>query len=221
MAYFPVVGLLLGIILVISNKILSRYIPYPLTDILLLILLVFLTGGLHLDGLADSIDALAGSRDREEALRIMKDGRIGAIGSLSLVLLLMTKYLSLTALDRGIKDQAIMLMPVIGRWAMVPAAYLGTYARREEGIGKAFVDNVGMREFILATVTAILLVLFFFKIKGIYIIIASILVFIGIFYYLKRRISGMTGDTLGAICELLEVSFLLFVIIFYPEGKGE
>lgn len=208
-------------ILVISNKVMSKFMPHNLSDILLLALLVLLTGGLHLDGLADSIDAAAGSWDKEEALRIMKDGRIGAIGAVSLVLLLMTKYLSLSALNPDIKNQALLVMPVMGRWVMVPAAYLGDYARREGGIGKGFIDRAGMRELILATTIAILSILFFFKIKGISILLASIFVFILIFNYFRRRFGGMTGDTLGAMCELMEASFLIFVVIAYSAERGQ
>lgn len=220
MAYFPIVGLALGMILVVSNKVLSRYMFYNLSDILLLVLLVFLTGGLHLDGLADSMDAVAGSWDKEEALKIMKEGRIGAIGAVSLFLLLMTKYLSLTALNSDIKNQAILAMPIIGRWIMVPAAYFSSYARREGGIGRSFVEQVGRRELILATMITISLILFFFKIKGIFILLASILIFILIFNYLKRRLGGMTGDTLGAICELMEAAFLILTVIAYSQGEG-
>lgn len=221
MAWFPIVGLFLGMILVVSNKILSRYMPHNLSDILLLALLVLLTGGLHLDGLADSMDAVAGSWDKDEALKIMKQGRIGAIGAVSVILLLMTKYLSVSALNPDIKNQAILTMPVIGRWMMVPASYLSTYARREGGIGKGFIDKVGRREIIFSTMIAILLILFFLKIKGIFILLASIFVFILIFNYFKRKFGGMTGDTLGAIGELMETFFLIFVVIAYPAGRGQ
>lgn len=218
MAYFPIVGLLLGLFLGLSNNILSRYLPHNLTDILLLVLLISLTGGLHLDGLADSMDAVAGSWDREEALKIMKEGRIGAIGAVSLILLLMVKYQALRTLLPDIKNQAILLMPIVGRWAMVPAAYIGGYARKEGGTGKAFVDAVGGRELAAATMTTFLLILFFLKINGIYIMLTLFLVFILVFSYLKKRLGGMTGDTLGAICEIIEVSFLVAVTIFSSRG---
>lgn len=218
MAYFPIVGLALGMILVVSNKVLSRYMSYNLSDILLLVLLVFLTGGLHLDGLADSMDAVAGSWNKEEALKIMKEGRIGAIGAVSLILLLIVKYQALRALPPDIKNQAILLMPIVGRWTMVHAAYIGGYARKEGGIGKAFVDSVGGRELLAATMATILLVLFFLKINGMYIMPLLVLVLTITFSYLKRRLGGMTGDTLGALCEIMEASFLVAITIFYPRG---
>ena len=101
---------------------------------------------------------------------------------------------------------------------MVPAAYLGSYARREGGIGKGFIELVGRRELIIATTITILLVLFFFRIRGMYILIGTIFVSMLIFRYLSRKFGGMTGDTLGAIGELIEAFFLISVVVAYPAG---
>jgi len=116
MGLFPAVGLLLGLGLVLCNGLLALLLPRAVVDALLLVLLIWSSGALHLDGVADTLDGLAGGRDRESSLRIMKDSRIGAIGAVGLVLVVLLKYLSLNSLPLELKGAALILMPATGRW---------------------------------------------------------------------------------------------------------
>ena len=117
--------------LVVVNWALSALIPRPVLDCLLVLILIAATGGLHLDGIADLIDGLAGGRNREGVLRIMKDSRVGAMGAVGLVMVLLLKYLSLYNIPLAMKSAALIFMPAAGRWIQVVlAAYLSLRSPR-------------------------------------------------------------------------------------------
>ena len=146
MFWFPWVGALLGLIFWGAWAGLQKILPAPAAAALLLALTVWVTGGLHLDGLADTADGLGGGRTPEEALRIMKDSRVGAFGVISLILALVLKFslfLSLATQTRG--AGVLLLFPVISRWSMVLLAYLSPYARAEGGLGQAMTLGVSPR----------------------------------------------------------------------------
>ena len=133
MGLFPAVGLLLGLLLVIFNALLAPLLPRAVLDCLLLLMLILATGALHLDGVADLIDGLAGSRDRQRSLQIMKDSRVGAMGVVGLVMVLLLKYLCLYHVPLAHKSAALLLMPTAGRWCQVFLANCSTYIRSEGG----------------------------------------------------------------------------------------
>ncbi|MBI4753090.1 adenosylcobinamide-GDP ribazoletransferase [Candidatus Desantisbacteria bacterium] len=130
-AFFPVIGCVLGCILIVANIFLSRVLFLsPLTvNLLLIIILIWLTGGLHLDGLADTIDGLSGAKEKEKILSIMRDSCVGVMGVLSLICLLGMKVCFLGEIQPEFKNQALLLMPLMGRWGIVIACCLGPYAR--------------------------------------------------------------------------------------------
>lgn len=215
MGLFPAVGLLLGLALVLCNGLLAPLIPRAVLDCLLLLLLIFATGALHLDGVADMIDGLAGSRDRETSLRIMKDSRVGAMGVVGLVMLLLLKYLCLYHIPLEQKNAALLLMPTAGRWCQVFLSRCSTYIRSEGGTGSVFVVHVGNAELLRASLTILLtaLVLFFFKgllLVGLLLLFAALLM-----HYFERRLGGVTGDVLGAATEMTEVFSLLLILVLY------
>ena len=212
MGWFPAIGLLLGLLLVICNWVLTDLLPRAVLDCLLLLLLIYATGALHLDGLADLADGLAGGRDREATLRIMKDSRVGAIGAVALIMVLLLKYLSLYHLPLAQKNAALLIMPAAGRWCQVFLAHCSTYLRPEGGTGAVFVDQVGRRQLLRASLI-LLLALALFSFKGL--LLAGLLLLIAALqlHYFERRLGGVTGDVLGASAELVEVIFLLFLLL--------
>ena len=138
-------GAILGLIFLGAWSILLKVLPHPAAAALLLCLTVWITGGLHLDGLADTVDGLGGGQDPEARRRIMKDSRVGAFGVLALILILLLKFaFLLAAADRGWRGQ-IILYPVLSRWGMVYLAYLSDYARPEGGLGQAMTTGVSPR----------------------------------------------------------------------------
>ncbi len=215
MALFPAVGLMIGLGLVVVNWILAPFIPRPVLDCLLILILIATTGGLHLDGIADLVDGLAGGKDRAGVLRIMKDSRVGAMGVVALIMILLLKYLSLYHIALPMKSAALIFMPAAGRWIQVVLASFLQYVRPEGGTGSAFVNHVGEREMIIATGTLILASVILFGMKGFFIILLVGLATMGLMRYFQTRLGGVTGDVLGASTEVMEVIALLLVLAAY------
>jgi adenosylcobinamide-GDP ribazoletransferase len=212
MAFFPLVGLALGGLLVICDAGLAHLLPRTVGDALLLAVLALASGALHLDGLADLCDGVGGGRDRESALRIMKDSCIGAFGAVGLVLLLLVKYLALVSLPVAIKPAALLLMPVAGRWAPVWLAVTVPYLRGPEGTGAAFANHAGGRELMLASVTLLAVAAGLFRLEGVALAAGLALAVPGFGLWIRRRLGGVTGDVLGASVELMELLALLMVL---------
>jgi len=218
MAFFPAVGLVLGLGLVVLDWTLDAFIPRPVLDCLLVLFLILASGALHLDGIADLIDGLAGGKDRAGVLRIMKDSHVGAIGVVGLVMVLLLKYLSLFNVPPDVKSAALILTPAAGRWVQVVLAAYCRYLRPEGGTAAVFVDRVGEREVLIASGTLIAAALVLFGAKGIFIVFLFGLSAMLLQRYFQKRLGGVTGDVLGAATEVVEVLALLFILALFPIG---
>lgn len=212
MAFFPIVGFLLGSCLFVTNWLLTPFLPRPLVDLILLLVLAILTGGLHLDGFADTVDGLAGGASREEVLKIMQDGRVGAFAVVALIFLLGIKFLALDHLPVGIKGQALILTPVIGRWAMVLSATVSKSARSEGGLGKPYLEPQRPMTFFIASAICFLIALVLLWWKGPLLMVAVGFFVLVVLASVQRRIGGITGDVLGAINEMSEVLALVLIV---------
>jgi len=213
MLYFPLVGLLIGGCLVCSNEILSFILPRVVVDGLLIVLLVLITGSIHLDGLADTIDGIGSGRDKTEKLRIMKDGKVGAMGAVGVFLVLMLKYGALTSVPHAIKYQSLVLMPMMGRWSQVVVAYFSDYAGLEKGLGSPFTTYVSFFIFIATTIMAFLVAFCLLLFKGVFIAgLIGLLCFITSQLF-NRSLGGVTGDILGASSEIVEVAVLIMILV--------
>jgi adenosylcobinamide-GDP ribazoletransferase len=210
MAWFPLVGLALGGMLVLADLALSGIFARRVVDVLLIILLVILTRGLHQDGLADCLDGLAGGRTPQERLSIMRDPRIGAIGATGLILSLFLRYAALSALPIGDRMPMLLCMPAVGRWSMVLAARSAPYGRVEGGLGQAFLDNLSVWEVVLATVVLLASGTWLLGAVPIcLVLLGGGTLAIAWAVFARRYFGGMTGDTLGALNEMAEMAFLL------------
>ena len=205
--FYPLVGLLFGVILWVFNLALTGA-PLLLHAALLLAVWVLLSGALHLDGLADSADAwLGGFGDRERTLTIMKDPRSGPIAVVTLVLVLLLKFCALLALVEQGHAVMLIIVPLLGRAALL-GLFLTTPYVRAGGLGQALADHLPRRAgwWVLgASALACLLI------AGVKAIVALVVAFVG-FVWLRqvmRRLGGTTGDTAGALLELLEVAVLV------------
>jgi adenosylcobinamide-GDP ribazoletransferase len=214
MFWFPWVGLILGLLFGGAWGYLHRLWPDAAAAGLLLALTVGLTGGLHLDGLADTADGLGGSRTPAESLRIMKDSRVGAFGVISLIVVLLVKFslfLSVAAVPGAAR--ALILFPVLSRWGMVLLAYLAPYARPEGGLGQAMTAGVSPRILGGASLSAGVLSLVILGTPGLLLFAAAgALVWLGSLYF-QHRLGGITGDVLGAANEILEILVLAGALI--------
>ncbi|HXA64252.1 MAG TPA: adenosylcobinamide-GDP ribazoletransferase [Bryobacteraceae bacterium] len=213
--WFPLVGLLIGGCLVAALQLFTMVFPALLTAFLIAAMDALLTGALHLDGLADTADGFGGGRSREDVLRIMRDHAIGSYGAVALVLVIAVKATALAAMiDRHQAAPWLALMPMLGRWSLVLLSATQPYARRsdKEGAppGGSVTDFVGRVELIVASATALPITFALVGWRG---LAAALLVIAvsGIWgWYCRRRIGGITGDTLGASVEISETLVLLF-----------
>lgn len=213
-AFFPAVGGIVGGILVAFNILFSFALPRAVVDLILITILALITGGLHLDGLADTCDGLYGARTREEALAIMKDSRVGAIGGISLIFVIGLKYTSLLSIPQDLKYLALLAMPALSRWSMVLMAYLSGYARKTGGTGKDFVETLSPSSLFMATAFAIIIgIATLGWMSAAAIFLTGGVTLMGVIYF-KRRLGGVTGDVLGAVNEVNEVMVLLLMLIF-------
>jgi adenosylcobinamide-GDP ribazoletransferase len=207
-AFFPLVGLVLGLVLAGVAALLGGALPGPVLAVVLIAVLAGLTGGLHVDGLADTFDALGGGRgDRQRMLDLMRDSRIGAHGAAALVLVLLLKVFALAALLQRRELAAVLLFPAMGRWAVAPSIVLHPYAR-SEGLGRAFNGAARPREVAIATAilaAAVLVLGPWLAMPALGALAAAALFAL----WLRRRLGGLTGDVYGATIELAEATALV------------
>lgn len=205
--WYPLVGLLLGGLLLAAQALLSQQ-PAVLQAALLLTLWVALSGGLHLDGLADTADAwVGGYGDRERTLAIMKDPRSGPIAVVVLVLLVLLKFAALLVLLQAGQALALLLAPWLGRSAL-PLLLRSTAYVRPGGLGAQLAEHLPRRElpWVLGLHLALLALA---GLSGLWALLAATLVFVFWRRALLARLQGTTGDTAGALVELIEVAVLL------------
>lgn len=210
--YYPIVGLLIGMILAALSWLLSD-VPTMVSTVLLLICWVLITGGLHLDGLADSADAWAGGiGNHERTLAIMKDPNCGPAGVVAILLLLMLKFATIHTLLSAHEWVAFILATTLGR-AMLPLLLLTTPYVRSSGLGSILVAQMPRRFALFSIVTTSVLIPILLGINGLVIIGATAIVFCSCRYMMMQRIDGTTGDTAGALVEITEVAILLTAVL--------
>ena len=221
MVYFPLVGFLIGFILVNADKAFALIaLPQPIATMLILIISVLITRAIHIDGLADTLDGLMGGYDPASRLRIMKDSRLGTAGALGIVFVLFLKYLCLNNLFESDRIAALLTAPVLARWSQTFMAYNARYGR-EDGMAGAFVGHI--RASTLAASSAVAAGLSAFvvvrlDIRSVILALcllscAALLTWLGKRYVI-RKLGGITGDAIGAISELNEVLVLLLFVLF-------
>jgi adenosylcobinamide-GDP ribazoletransferase len=201
---FPLVGLLLGGLAAAAAWALGRLdVPAMLTALALVVLLLTFSGCLHLDGLSDSADGLLSSRSRDRMLEIMKDSHVGPMGVVAVLVILLAKFSALTSMRPGLRWAAVLLMPLAGRAAIVVHLALLRYVR-PGGLGTIFC-HTGRR---LAAVWGLTLLAAvgwgLFGPRGLAIAGVALAAILVSALYLHRKLGGITGDTLGAVSEILE-----------------
>jgi adenosylcobinamide-GDP ribazoletransferase len=216
MAFFPIVGLIIGGITGLVFFILKNT-PSLILAIFLLIIPILITGALHIDGFVDTIDGFKGGKNKEEILKIMSESQIGGIGACALILLILCKFIFLKEILNNLSFYQIisvlLLTPSISRWSMVLGASISKYAKRE-GLGVAF-SKVRKRILLYSSILPILGTIFGLKTIGLIIVLGVIFFTWLISYYSDLKIGGLTGDILGGINEVNE----LFVLGFMSFAK--
>ena len=218
-SFFPVIGVMIGMLLVLFNMVASQLMPAMPCNVFLLIFWIFITGALHLDGLADTMDGFYASSDKEKILRVMKDTSTGAKGVVSLVMLLLFKFVLLLNIEGDIKVYALILAPTISRYSMF-LAISGSRPARKEGMGKLFIGATRWTELIFSSIIVVIAcVASYFlplgpvKMLGFIAVAVAVIVTLAFVRYCNYKIEGMTGDTLGALNEIVEIAVLLSIVV--------
>lgn len=217
--FFPVVGAGIGVaqvavLLLLQTAARDDAFRSILAAVLLAAVAVFATGALHLDGLADMADGFGGGATKERALEIMRDSLIGSYGATALVLLLLLKTTAIAALIFERKAPAMLILaPAAARWASVPLGKFMPYARSSGGLGQSITDFVGWRELAGASVFVAILIFLLpnpFGSAALWLIVIALTAFNA--FLCKRKIGGVTGDTMGANTEICETAVFVAAV---------
>jgi len=208
MAFFPLIGLIIGGMLVFLSYLLDYILPWQCVCAIILAFYAYITGGIHLDGVADTLDGMYGGKDRKSMLLIMRDSRIGAIGSLGIVFIILLKFAGLVSLTNN-QWNLIFLMPLWGRWTQLFLAWKCDYARKEDGIGKPFLDFITQRDLLVGSLIMVVPAIVCLGFKGLVPIAAVGLSAFACSLYFTKKLGGVTGDVIGGCGEFVEV------IVFY------
>ncbi|MFH1797804.1 MAG: adenosylcobinamide-GDP ribazoletransferase [Candidatus Omnitrophota bacterium] len=211
LSYFPLAGLVIGLLLAVVVNIFI-FLPDLVKAAFVLIVSVCVTGAIHLDGFADTCDGFYASLSKEKVLEIMRDSHLGAMGMIGVVCILLLKFTLITAIPKDILWKGLIVMAVFSRWCQVLACYVSRYAR-VEGKARPFVRYDSKGEFLIASLLTILIFLLLMGVNGLVLFAFSLLPILLLINYIKHRIGGMTGDTIGAVSECAEAVILFFVLI--------
>jgi adenosylcobinamide-GDP ribazoletransferase len=210
-AYFSFVGLVLGAILWVVALLGGSFLPPLALAAILVVGLVILTGGLHLDGLMDTFDGLIGGTTRERKLEIMRDSRLGSFGALAGACVLLLKFSFLASLDTHLLPVALLMILPVSRWAVVLAVYAFPSAR-PTGLGAAFRQTVTVQRLVIVGVLALVVAFLFGHIIGVIIWLCGSVFALLIGTWITNEVGGLTGDSYGALAELGDAFLLLLVL---------
>ncbi len=211
--WFPLIGLFIGLSAALLVLLLSPYLTRSVLAVFSILLLAGISGFLHLDGLADSGDGLLSSRPRDIALSIMRDSRSGAMGVIVLIFLVLAKFAVLSSLTINTLIPTLILMPVAGRTAILLSMAVLPYAREGEGLGHLF---YGTDRFITAGAALLFLLLCssIISMQFTFFILIALVFTVAVFSrYCFVKLGGATGDTLGAVCEISELTVALAALL--------
>ncbi len=232
-SFFVPVGIIQGLLTACAYYTAGLLVHPEVAIAIALLVLVLSNGGFHLDGLADTFDAMALKStgnpevDRERMLSVMKGGTTGPIGVTAIVFVLGLKYLELKNISNFsyfIWYSSLVLLPVIPKWVMVLTMFHARPARID-GLGRVFIEGTG----IIETFEATLMLILFLLIPGLllrsltsaYYPLFCLAIMISMYflsrmlgYLFESKFGGLTGDTIGAISEISEVFFLFMVIVW-------
>lgn len=202
--YFPLVGLVIGALSALVWLIFAPVLPAPLAAGLAIAVLILSTGALHEDGFADCCDGLGGGASREKALEIMRDSRIGAYGTIGLIVVIGLRWAGLAAFDVTDGALALVLSPVLARSAMVVLLTFGVYAR-SEGAARDVKDGVTKPELAIALAISAVVALAIAGLAGLLALVAVLIAAALWLAWLTHRLGGYTGDGLGAVEQIAQL----------------
>ena len=207
--FFPIVGAAIGLAAGGIRIGAAKLFPAPIAALLTLGFLIIITGGLHEDGLADVFDAFRAGRSPEKIQAILKDSRIGVYGAVALLMTVLLRWQAIVFLDRGAVS-ALVAAVGASRGAMVGFAYISRPLG--DGLGKAFCRGLNRPDVVVTAIQSAALPFLCGPVAGVLAICANVLAVAGARAYFHRRAGGVTGDCMGALCQISEISTLLIVV---------
>lgn len=211
---FPLIGLIVGLICGVVFTLLAPWCGVPLAALGYVLALALVTGAFHLDGLADTCDGVFSARKREQMLEIMRDSRLGTNGGLALIFIVVAKVLVVSEL--ALRDMPMLVTltaaSVAGRTVIVLLMYRQRYAREGNGLGNIYIGKVTGKQTAVTLAGGAILTLLLGKGAAVLALVITMAVVWLLATYLRRRLGGQTGDTLGAAAEVGELVFLLALL---------
>jgi adenosylcobinamide-GDP ribazoletransferase len=199
-AYFPVVGLALGLAAATLDWLLRSILPVPVATVATLAFLAVASGGLHWDGLADTADGLFAPGEPSRRLAIMRDSHVGAFGVAAVAFVLLFEYAALSTTAHRVS--ALIVAAVLSRWAMSFVLWSGPPAR-SEGLGAAFAQHVTLLHIAVASaVTGVVVGTLEFELAATAAVVIAFGATLAFSQLARMRLGGATGDTCGAAGEL-------------------
>jgi adenosylcobinamide-GDP ribazoletransferase len=204
--FFPLVGVAVGSGAVLLQKLLLPHLGRPLIALLVLTYLVLITGGLHEDGLADTVDGFGGGWNKDQILLILKDSRIGSYGAMALILSLLARYLMLVSLPLDHFAAYLISAHVLSRWSSLPLSYALSPAREQDGQGARIAKLISLPSLLFGTVFSFAVVIYALRWSALGPLLAASLAIAlsGWFYF--RKLAGITGDCFGATNQIAEIT---------------
>lgn len=217
LGWFPFAGLVIGGMLVLLDKVLTPILPPAPESALLVAALALISGGLHLDGVADTADGLAVQGDRATRLGVMSEGNIGPAGVMSLALVLLVQWSAIASLEPPMRASALLLAPALARFGATPVAVLFR-AARPRGIGHALQQGVWPVAAPLSGVLIVVASLALFGPVGIVLPAIAAIAAVVVAGAAARMLDGVTGDVFGASIEVAQAAVLLTFVA--AAGRG-
>ncbi|MPQ44153.1 adenosylcobinamide-GDP ribazoletransferase [Clostridium tarantellae] len=206
--YTPIVGIIIGIILSSFTFFMRPLFQKEVVAFFIVVLYIFITGGLHLDGLSDTCDGIFSNRSPERILEIMKDSRVGSFGVISMILIIVGNIIFLMNSSLLV----VFLFVIVGKCSVMISCKTSQYSR-ESGMGKTFVENAGkLPSLIIVIIITMVIILISLFTNNINIIIALFITYILSCFMTKnisKKINGITGDVLGFLAEVSQLIFLI------------
>jgi adenosylcobinamide-GDP ribazoletransferase len=237
--YFPLAGLLIGIMLALVFYIFGSFMPQGTAILITIFFLYIITGGLHFDGLSDTADGLFAylkSGDKNKFYKAMKDSNTGAAGNTAVIfyVLIMWSLIASSVSPVGIAGCNIasningflgfklnlaylllLVFPSAGRYAIVLMSYFSDTPDNFKGIGTIFTEGTNTTTFIAASVFITAIAYGFFKLAGVFSLLITIFIVLLAAFYFRKRFGGVNGDMIGFGVKLSEVVFVSALIEFH------
>lgn len=211
--FFPVVGGIIGIVNSGLYLLLKQLLPLEVLAVVLIALPIFMSGGMHFDGLLDSCDGIFSGRSRERSLEIMRDSRVGSMGVIAGILNILLRYTLLVSLPVALLPALLITQPVTGRWVMSIAVHFFPYARKEGGLGQGFNENKRVLFIVLSTGLAFLIAFAVSGLSSVGTLALTGFLSLLIALWAANRLGGLTGDVYGGLNETGEILYMMIWLL--------